>query len=110
MIFCRVWESSRCFLQETVKSVYLPGQLGDCDIREDHTPVMQVLRPGLVKLKTQDKVIYIFISGGVFVMYGTSASLFTFRAVSLPDEKEETLSHALRHFPYKTLGSIHLSY
>jgi len=83
--------------------------MGDCEILEDHAPVVQALRPGLVKLTTEEKRIYTFISGGMFVMYGKSASLFTSRAVALPDEKEETLSHALRHFPYKTLGSIDFS-
>jgi|LauGreDrversion4_2_1035121.scaffolds.fasta_scaffold579589_2 F0F1-type ATP synthase epsilon subunit len=109
MILCRVWVSSNCFLQERVNTIYLPGQMGDCEILADHAPVMQVLRPGLVKITREEKKGYIFISGGVFVMYGKSASLFTSRAVTLPDEKEETLSRALRNFPYKTLGSIDFS-
>lgn len=110
MIMCHIWVSSQCFLKERVKMIYLPCQIGDCEIHADHAPMMQVLRPGLVKLTTEEKIMYSFVSGGLFVMYGKSASLFTSRAVALPDEEEETLSHALRHFPYKTLGSIDFSH
>lgn len=80
--------------------MYLPGVLGDCELLEDHTPLIQVIRPGVVKLQKKEIMTYTFLSGGVVVMYGKALSLFTTHGVFLPDERDETLAQALQHFSY----------
>jgi F0F1-type ATP synthase epsilon subunit len=104
---CHIFESIHLFCCETIQSLYLPGINGDCEIYAQHMPIVQSLRPGVVKMnKDCNKTTYTFISGGIFFLNGDHSYIFTFRAVSLPDEKEETLAYALQHFSYNTLGDI----
>lgn len=109
MFACRIFTLSQLFLQDVVYSVHLPGKDGDFEVYPNHVSLVQILRPGIIKL-TKSQVhgpvmLYIFITGGLFILDGIKASVYASRAVSLADEREETLAHALEHFTYHELGA-----
>lgn len=97
----------RPLIQEDIFSVLLPGNDGDFEVFQGHAPVVHLLRPGRVIIKRQQSSlsqIYLFVGGGIFIFDGLKASVISPHAVSLEDEKEETLATALENFTYQGLG------
>jgi F0F1-type ATP synthase epsilon subunit len=102
-----VFTLTRPLIQEDIFSALLPGNDGDFELFQGHAPMIHLLRPGRVivkRLQNSFSQLYLFVGGGICVFDGIKASIISPHAVSLEDEKEETLANALANFRHQGLG------
>ncbi|MBT4880441.1 MAG: ATP synthase F1 subunit epsilon [Alphaproteobacteria bacterium] len=78
-------------LSETVEMLTLPGLEGDFGILCNHAPLAACLRPGLVKIHTEEKPLTYFISHGYCRVSENEACVLVEEAAPIEDLDREEL-------------------
>lgn len=92
----------------SARFVSLPGELGELGIFPGHTPLISRIRPGMVRIKTDDKSEeLIFVAGGILEVQPKVVTVLADTAIRGKDLDEKKAEEARRRAEkeLKTIGS-----
>ena len=77
---------------DDVSEVIVPAFEGDMGILKDHISIISFLKPGIVKVFTDNEVKELYIEDGIIEFSENSLSILTSRIIDLKEIKKEELS------------------
>jgi len=86
----------RLIVSTTASMVVIPGEEGDFGILPSHTPVISILRPGVIDIHNEGKIERkIFVSGGSIEMIDDRCTVLADEAIPLEEMDELSVSKRL---------------
>ena len=86
----------RLIVSTTASMVVIPGEEGDFGVLPSHTPVISILRPGVIDIHNEGKIERkIFVSGGSIEMIDDRCTVLADEAIPLEEMDELSVSKRL---------------
>ena len=95
-IRCEVVSQDRIVFQGNAELVSLPGANGEMGILSNHSPLLTVLKFGMVKVRTAEEILYFTVAGGVAEVQPDQVTILADAAENVEEIDTQRAEAALR--------------
>ena len=84
------------FSSENIQEVVLPSYEGEIGILKEHIPIIEFLKPGIVKFfKSSENIKSFFVQSGIIEFYDNNLTILSSDIIDLKNLKKEKIDHLI---------------